>query len=78
VLTPVSVGLLGPVGRAVDVRARVAARRRGVRCIFADNSVCGNGLMEVIRKEDASVGRSMRKKEGRVFSVGALAFVTWS
>jgi hypothetical protein len=31
------VALLRPVGRAVDVRARAAARTmRGVRCIFAD------------------------------------------
>jgi hypothetical protein len=29
-----------PVGSAVDVRARVAAMRRGVRCIFADICCC--------------------------------------
>jgi hypothetical protein len=41
-LGEVSVGLR-PVGSALEVRARVAARRRrrrGVRCIFADISCC--------------------------------------
>jgi hypothetical protein len=33
-----------PVDSAVDVRARVAARRRGVRCIFADICCCSINL----------------------------------
>lgn len=40
------VALLRPVGRAVDVRARVAARSRGVRCIFADVSVCDKNRVD--------------------------------
>jgi len=48
------------------VRARVAARRRGVKCIFADNPVCGDiGLMvDEGRKEDAYVDEGRRKRVG--------------
>jgi hypothetical protein len=53
--------VLRPVGRAVEVRARVAAvSRRGVRCIFARISLFGMIKIGLMVDEGGKWGRVCR------------------
>jgi hypothetical protein len=55
------VAVLRPVGRAVEVRARVAAvSRRGVRCIFARISLFGMIKIGLMVDEGGKWGRVCR------------------